>query len=99
VDPATITAAGTFIVTVGGAIGGVVAFFLRRSDVSRKENDTQVIALLTQELEKKDRQIVRLNEVVEARERDGMTWWGQLKALGVEPVPANWTQLPKDDDD
>ena len=98
-DPTTITAAGTFIVAVGGAVGGAVAFFIRRADVRRKENEAQVIAHLTQELEKKDRQIARLKDVAESRERDGMTWWGQLKALGVEPVPANWTQLPKDDDD
>lgn len=98
-DPTIITAAGTFIVAVGGATGGAVAFFIKRADRRREANEAQLITHLTKELAQRDRQIEHLKSVIAVRERDGMKWWGQLKALGVEPNPTEWTPLPKDDDD
>ena len=98
-DPTLITAVSTFIVGVGGAIGAAAAFFIRRSDTRRKENRDQLIAHLQAELAAERRKTARLETALEYREADGMKWWGQIKALGVEPVPANWTPLPKDKDD
>lgn len=98
-DPTLITAAGTFIVAVGGAAGGAIAFFIKRADKRREANEAQLIAHLTKELAQRDRQIERLKEVVGLRERDGMKWWGQLQAANITPNPAEWTPLPKDDDD
>ena len=98
-DPTFITAASGFIVAVGGAIGGAVAFFIRRSDVRRKENRAELIAHLQAELAAERRKTARLEAVVDSREADGMKWWGQIKALGIEPVPATWTPLPKDKND
>ncbi|MCQ1951628.1 hypothetical protein NNX28_17050 [Arthrobacter sp. zg-Y859] len=98
-DPTLITATGTFIVAVGGATGGAVAFFIKRADRRREANEALVIAHLTSELAQRDQEIARLKELAASRESDGMNWWGQLKALGVEPNPRTWTPLPKDDDD
>lgn len=98
-DPALITAASTFIVGVGGAIGAVVAFFIRRADTRRKENRDQLIAHLQAELAAERKKTARLETLLDLRESDGMKWWGQIKALGAEPVPENWTPLPKDKDE
>lgn len=89
-DPTVITAAGTFIVAVGGAVGAAVAFFIRRADVQRKENEAQLIAHLTKEL-------AYWKAVAATRLRDATSWREQLIAHDIDPVPAEWSPLPTEE--
>lgn len=89
-DPATITAAGTFFVAVGTAVGGGAAFFIRRADVRRKENETQLIAHLTKEL-------AHWKAVAAIRLKDATAWREQLIAHDIDPVPAEWSPLPTEE--
>lgn len=89
-DPTFITATSTFIVAVGGAIGAAVAFFIRRADVRRKENEAQLIAHLTKEL-------TYWKAVAAIRLRDATSWREQLIAHDIDPVPAEWSPLPTEE--
>lgn len=94
-DPATITAAGTFLVAAGGAVGTAVAFFIKRADRRREANEALLIAHLTEELRQRDAELRQERKLRELREKDGLRWWRQLVAAGETPEPAEWTPLPE----
>lgn len=89
-DPTFITAAGTFIVAVGGATGGAVAFFIKRADKRREENEARLLAHLTKEL-------AYWKEVAAIRQKDATAWREQLIANDITPTPADWTPLPTEE--
>lgn len=89
-DPTFITAAGTFIVAVGGATGGAVAFFIKRADKRREENEARLLTHLTKEL-------AYWKEVAAIRQRDATAWREQLIANDIDPIPAAWSPLPTEE--
>ena len=95
-DPTTITATSTAIIGLGTAAAGAFAFFIKRADKRREANEAELIAHLKAELLERDRQLKDVNRLLEQREADGMAWWGQLKAAGIEPVPTAWTPVLKE---
>ena len=90
IDPTLITAAGTFIVAVGGAAGAAVAFFIKRADKRREENEARLLTHLTKEL-------AYWKQVAAIRLRDATAWREQLIANDITPTPADWTPLPTEE--
>lgn len=99
-DPTFLTALTSLFVASGGGVG----FFIKRADTRRKANEDALIAHLKGELEKKDKELEDLKaalrrsaEALDIRTQDARGWREQLVANDIQPIPEQWTPLPKED--
>lgn len=94
-DAGVITATTGFvgaIVALLGALGGGLAFLIRRADKKRETGEALMLEHLKAELRKAHRALA-------IRTRDGNAWRDQLLRNDIEPEPAEWSPLPDERDD
>jgi hypothetical protein len=97
VDPQLITASTGFIgavVALLGALGGGIAFLIRRADKKRETGETLMIEHIKTQLRNALRENRWLQEVADLRFKDGNDWREQLLRADLDPKPGNWTALP-----
>jgi hypothetical protein len=77
-----------------GALGGGIAFLIRRADKKRETGE----ALMLNNLKGQIRDLKALNrwkdEIIHLQQRDGTAWREQLLRNDIDPAPAEWTQWP-----
>jgi hypothetical protein len=97
VDPATITASTALIgavVALLTAVGGGLAFLIRRADKKREVGETRMITHIKTQLRNALAEIRWLQEVGDLRYKDGNKWREQLLRSHLDPKPEDWTALP-----
>ena len=95
---AAITATTGFIgavVALLGALGGGIAFLIRRADKKRETGETLMIEHIKIQLRNALKENRWLQEVADIRFIDGNQWREQLLRADIDPKPADWTPLPK----
>lgn len=92
-DPTLIVALTGLFVASGSGVG----FFIKRADTRRKANEDALIDHLKAELARERDRSARLEEALDIRTQDGLSWQAQLLANGITPKPEHPTPLPKED--
>lgn len=96
-DPQLITASTGFIGAIGallGALGGGLAFLIRRADKKRETGETFMIEHIKIQLRNALKENRWLQDVADLRFTDGNRWREQLLRADLDPEPADWTALP-----
>lgn len=96
-DSQLITATTGFIgavVALLGALGGGIAFLIRRADKKRETGEERMIELIKIQLRNALKENRWLQEVADLRYTDGNRWREQLLRSDLDPKPADWTPLP-----
>jgi hypothetical protein len=97
VDEGIITASTGLIgavVTLLTAIGGALAFFIRRADKKREQGEAILLEHIKTQLSNALAELRWLQDVVDLRYIDGNRWREQLLRSDLDPKPADWTPLP-----
>lgn len=96
-EVAAITASTALIgAVVGllGALGGGIAFLIRRADKKRETGE----ALMLNNLKGQIRDLKALgrwkDQIIQLQQRDGTAWREQLLRHDIEPEPAEWSEWP-----
>lgn len=96
-DSQFITATTGFIgavVALLGAIGGGIAFLIRRADKKRETGETRMLNNLKGQI----RDLKALgrwkDQIIQLQQRDGNKWREQLLRADIDPKPADWTEWP-----
>jgi hypothetical protein len=100
VDSELITASTAFIgavVALLTAVGGGIAFFINRADKKRETGETMMLAHLKEQLRKSELKNRWLEHALQIRIADGTAWREQLIHAHIEPLPAEWTELPQEE--
>jgi hypothetical protein len=97
VDSQLITASTGFIgavVALLGALGGGIAFLIRRADKKRETGETRMIEHIKVQLRNALKENRWLQDVADLRFTDGNRWREQLLRADIDPKPGDWTPLP-----
>lgn len=81
-------------VTLLTAIGGGLAFLIRRADKKRELGESRMITHIKTQLRNALAKIDWLQEVADLRYADGNRWREQLLRSDLDPKPEDWTPLP-----
>jgi NAD dependent epimerase/dehydratase family enzyme len=101
VDAGVITATTGFIgavVALLGALGGGMAFLIRRADKKRETGEAMMVDHFKEQLRKAEQKNRWLNLALEIKTADGNAWREQLLRHDIEPEPDKWTAIPKLED-
>lgn len=97
-DSELITASTGFIgavVALLGALGGGIAFLIRRADKKRETGETLMVEHFKEQLKKAEAEIRHLKRVAHARLVNGTAWREQLLRNDIDPEPKEWTEVPE----
>lgn len=76
------------------ALGGGIAFLIRRADKKRETGE----ALMLNNLKGQIRDLKALSrwkdQIIQLQQRDGTAWREQLLRNDIEPEPPEWTEWP-----
>jgi hypothetical protein len=100
VDSQLITASTGFIgaiVALLGALGGGIAFLIRRADKKRETGETLMVEHFKEQLRKAEAEIRWLKRLAHARLLNGTAWREQLLRHDLDPEPAEWTDVPEEE--
>lgn len=99
-DSQLITASTGFIgaiVALLGALGGGIAFLIRRADKKRETGETLMVEHFKEQLRKAEAEIRWLKRLAHARLLNGTAWREQLLRHDLDPEPAEWTDVPEEE--
>lgn len=100
-DAEVITASTGFIgsvVALLGALGGGIAFFIRRADKKREEGESSMLTHYREQLAKTERKIAWLEMALAIKTEDGTAWREQLIENEIKPNPSKWSAIPPMED-
>jgi hypothetical protein len=98
VDLEVITASTAFIgavVALLTAVGGGIAFLIKRADKRRESGETLMVEHFKEQLRKAESEIRWLKRLAHARLVNGTAWREQLIHHHIDPEPAEWTEVPE----
>ncbi len=96
-DSQLITASTGFIgaiVALLGALGGGLAFLIRRADKKRETGETLMLNNLKAQIRDAKARIRWQDQVIQIQRKDGTAWREQLLRHDIDPEPAEWTEWP-----
>ena len=82
------------VVALLGALGGGIAFLIRRADKKRETGELLLMNNLKSQLRDAKAKIRWLEQVNHLQQKDGTAWREQLLRHDIDPEPAEWTEWP-----
>lgn len=82
------------LVTLLTAIGGALAFFIRRADKKRELGEATLLEHIKTQLVNALAELRWTRDVADLRYADGNRWREQLLRADLDPKPEDWTPLP-----
>lgn len=82
------------VVALLGALGGGIAFLIRRADKKRETGEMLMLNNLKHQLREAKAQIRWKDQIIHLQQKDGTAWREQLLRHDIDPEPAEWTEWP-----
>ncbi|AYN59015.1 hypothetical protein PBI_RYAN_23 [Arthrobacter phage Ryan] len=96
-DAGVITATTGFlgaVVALLGALGGGIAFLIRRADKKRETGEALMLNNLKGQIRDLKALVRWKDQIIQFQQKDGTAWREQLLRHDIEPEPAEWTEWP-----